>query len=87
MVGGVGPVAARIAAGSPGRSRVAGRGSTCLGWSPAWVDDTGFVNATTVQMARTMLTRAFAAGVPAGWVTMNEAYGQSKSLRVFIARA
>jgi hypothetical protein len=40
--------------------------------------------ATKVQMARTMLARAFAAGVPAGWVTMDEAYGQSKSLRVFM---
>ncbi|AGL19253.1 transposase [Actinoplanes sp. N902-109] len=40
--------------------------------------------ATKVQMARQMLARAFAAGVPAGWVTMDEAYGQSKSLRVWM---
>ena len=45
-------------------------------------DEVGF--ATKVQMARAMLARAFAAGVPAGWVTMDEAYGQSKSLRVFM---
>ena len=35
-------------------------------------------------MARGMLARAFAAGVAAGWVTMDEAYGQWKSLRVFM---
>ncbi|GAB3968834.1 hypothetical protein GCM10027615_21550 [Plantactinospora veratri] len=35
-------------------------------------------------MARTMLTRAFDAGMPVGWVTMDEAYGQSKSLRVWL---
>ena len=40
--------------------------------------------ATKVQMARQMLARAFAAGVPAGWVTMDEAYGQSKSFRVWM---
>ena len=40
--------------------------------------------ATKVQMARQMLARAFAAGVPAGWVTMDEAYGQSESLRVWM---
>ena len=45
-------------------------------------DEVGF--ATKVEMARSMLTRAFAAGVAAGWVTMDEAYGQSKSLRVFM---
>jgi SRSO17 transposase len=45
-------------------------------------DEVGF--ATKVEMARTMLARAFAAGVPAGWVTMDEAYGQSKSLRVWL---
>ena len=40
--------------------------------------------ATEVQMARQTLARAFAAGVPAGWVAMDEAYGQSKSLRVLM---
>ncbi|WIN00810.1 IS701 family transposase [Actinoplanes oblitus] len=40
--------------------------------------------ATKVQMAREMLARAFAAGVPAAWVTMDEAYGQWKSLRVWL---
>lgn len=35
-------------------------------------------------MARSMLARAFTAGDPAGWVTMDEAYGQLKSLRVFM---
>ncbi|WP_412740818.1 IS701 family transposase [Krasilnikovia sp. MM14-A1259] len=45
-------------------------------------DEVGF--ATKVEMARSMLARAFTAGLPAGWVTMDEAYGQSKSLRVFM---
>ncbi|NES17330.1 IS701 family transposase [Micromonospora sp. PPF5-17] len=45
-------------------------------------DEVGF--ATKVQMARTMLARALEAGVPVGWVTMDEAYGQSKSLRVWL---
>ena len=40
--------------------------------------------ATKVQMARQMLARALDAGVPVGWVTMDEAYGQSKSLRVWL---
>ncbi|MGW0504067.1 IS701 family transposase [Micromonospora sp. NPDC003241] len=40
--------------------------------------------ATKVQMARTMLARALDSGVPVGWVTMDEAYGQSKSLRVWL---
>ncbi|MEU8214123.1 IS701 family transposase [Micromonospora sp. NPDC049044] len=40
--------------------------------------------ATKVQMARDMLGRALDAGVPVGWVTMDEAYGQSKSLRVWL---
>ncbi|SCE96142.1 DDE superfamily endonuclease [Micromonospora echinospora] len=40
--------------------------------------------ATKVQMARTMLARALDAGVPAGWLTMDEAYGQSKSLPVWL---
>jgi SRSO17 transposase len=33
-------------------------------------------------MAREMLQRAFAAEIPAAWVTMDEEYGQSKWLRV-----
>jgi SRSO17 transposase len=37
--------------------------------------------ATKVQVARQMLARAFACGVPVSWVAMDEAYGQSKSLR------
>lgn len=45
-------------------------------------DKVGF--ATKVEMARTMRGRAFAAGVPAAWVTMDEGYGQSKSLRVWL---
>ncbi|WP_192767359.1 IS701 family transposase [Plantactinospora soyae] len=40
--------------------------------------------ATKVEMARTMLGRALDAGVPVGWVTMDEAYGQCKSLRVWL---
>nr|WP_198141555.1 IS701 family transposase [Micromonospora sp. ATCC 39149]QLK01739.1 IS701 family transposase [Micromonospora carbonacea]QLK01740.1 IS701 family transposase [Micromonospora carbonacea] len=40
--------------------------------------------ATKVQMARQMLARALDAGVPVGWVTMDEAYGQSKYLRVWL---
>ncbi|CCH19790.1 Transposase [Micromonospora lupini str. Lupac 08] len=40
--------------------------------------------ATKVQMAREMLARALDAGVPVGWVTMDEAYGQSESLRVWL---
>ncbi|MDH6462897.1 hypothetical protein M2302_003082 [Micromonospora sp. A200] len=39
--------------------------------------------ATKVQMARQMLARALDAEVPVGWVTMDEAYGQSKSLRLW----
>lgn len=45
-------------------------------------DEVGF--ATKIEMARQMLARAFAAGVPAAWVTMDEAYGQSKALRVWL---
>jgi SRSO17 transposase len=45
-------------------------------------DEVGF--ATKTEMARQMLARVFAAGVPAAWVTMDEAYGQSKSLRVWL---
>ncbi|GAB4102988.1 hypothetical protein GCM10028790_20070 [Micromonospora taraxaci] len=40
--------------------------------------------ATKVQMARTMLARALDSEVPVGWVTMDEAYGQSESLRVWL---
>jgi SRSO17 transposase len=40
--------------------------------------------ATKTEMARQMLERAFAAGVPAAWVTMDEAYGQAKSLRAWL---
>ncbi|AEV85105.1 transposase [Actinoplanes sp. SE50] len=40
--------------------------------------------ATRVQIARTMLGRTFAAGIRAGWVSMDEAYGQSNSLRVWL---
>jgi hypothetical protein len=40
--------------------------------------------ATKVEMARTMLARALDARVPVDWVTMDEAYGQSKSLRVWL---
>ena len=45
-------------------------------------DDVEFT--TKVWIARAMLGRAFAAGVRPGWVTMDEAYGQSKSLRVWL---
>ena len=45
-------------------------------------DEVGF--ATKIEMARQMRQRAFAAGVPAAWVTMDKAYGQSKSLRVWL---
>jgi SRSO17 transposase len=40
--------------------------------------------ATKPQMAKTMLARAFGAGVPCAWVTGDEAYGQVKSLRVWL---
>lgn len=40
--------------------------------------------ATKVEIAKAMLSRAFAAGVPAGWVTADEAYGCSKHLRVWL---
>lgn len=45
-------------------------------------DEVGF--ATKIEMARQMLDRAFTAGVPAAWVTMDEVYGQSKGLRVWL---
>jgi SRSO17 transposase len=59
----------------------------------AWVDDrdraraagigaeVGF--ATKPELARQMLTRALDAGVPAGWLTADEVYGQDKRLRVW----
>lgn len=45
-------------------------------------DEVGF--ATKIEMARQMLDRAFAAGVPAAWVTMDEVYGQARSLRAWL---
>ncbi|MEW2386711.1 IS701 family transposase [Micromonospora sp. NPDC047707] len=45
-------------------------------------DDVEF--ATKPQIAKTLLTRALDAGVPVGWVTADEAYGQVKSLRVWL---
>jgi SRSO17 transposase len=45
-------------------------------------DEVGF--ATKPQIAKTMLARAFDAGVPCAWVTADEAYGQVKSLRVWL---
>jgi SRSO17 transposase len=59
----------------------------------AWTDDrdraraagigeeVGF--ATKPELARRMLTRALDAGVPAGWLTADEIYGQDKRLRVW----
>lgn len=40
--------------------------------------------ATKPQIAKAMLARALDAGVPVGWVTGDEAYGQVKSLRVWL---
>ncbi len=45
-------------------------------------DEVGF--ATKPQLAHRMLQRALDAGVPVGWVTADEAYGQVKSLRVWL---
>lgn len=65
-----------------------------LYWPAAWTDDrdrcraagvpdeVGF--ATKVETARQMLARAFVAGCLAAWVAMDEAFGQSKSLRVWL---
>src|SRR5215211_1672095 len=47
-------------------------------------DDVGF--ATKPELARRMLTRALDAGVPAGWLTADEVYGQDKRLRVWCER-
>src|SRR4051794_7163885 len=44
-------------------------------------DDVGF--ATKPELARRMLGRALEAGVPAGWLTADEIYGQDKRLRVW----
>src|SRR5918994_2668400 len=44
-------------------------------------DDAPF--ATKPELARRMLTRALDAGVPAGWLTPDEIYGQDKRLRVW----
>src|SRR3954465_15914945 len=44
-------------------------------------DEVGF--ATKPELARTMLGRALEAGVPAGWLTADEIYGQDKRLRVW----
>src|SRR3954462_10554223 len=44
-------------------------------------DDVGF--ATTPDLARRLLQRALDAGVPAGWLTADEVYGQDKRLRVW----
>ena len=41
----------------------------------------GTAFATKIQLARAMLTRAFAAGVPAAWVTGDEVYGSDWKLR------
>ena len=47
-------------------------------------DDVGF--ATKPELARRMLTRALDAGVPAGWLTADEVYGQDRRLRVWCER-
>src|SRR3954466_11478108 len=44
-------------------------------------DEVGF--ATKPELARRMLGRALEAGVPAGWLTADEVYGQDKRLRVW----
>src|SRR5215217_2164196 len=44
-------------------------------------DEVGF--ATKPELARRMLQRALDAGVPAGWLTADEIYGQDKRLRVW----
>jgi SRSO17 transposase len=47
-------------------------------------DDAEF--ATKTDVARTMLARAFDAGVPAAWVTADEAYGKDGKFRAFLER-
>src|SRR5437764_6412922 len=59
----------------------------------AWIDDRERARAagigddvpfaTKPELARTMLTRVLEAGVPAGWLTADEVYGQDKRLRVW----
>ncbi len=44
-------------------------------------DEVGF--ATKPELARRMLTRALGTGVPAGWLTADEVYGQDKRLRMW----
>jgi SRSO17 transposase len=36
------------------------------------------------ELARALLARAFAAGVPAAWVTGDEVYGRDRRLRVWL---
>lgn len=45
-------------------------------------DDVGF--ATKTELARTMLARALEAGVPAAWVTADEAYGRDHKFRAWL---
>ncbi|MFC5059213.1 IS701 family transposase [Saccharothrix xinjiangensis] len=47
-------------------------------------DEVGFV--TKPRRAMAMIERALAAGVPFGWVTADEAYGQAKYLRFWLER-
>jgi hypothetical protein len=47
-------------------------------------EEVGF--ATKPELARRMLTRALDAGVPAGWLTADEIYGQDNRLRVWCER-
>src|SRR5688572_23501883 len=58
----------------------------------AWTDDRERARAagigdvpfaTKPELARRLLTRALEAGVPAGWLTADEIYGQDKRLRVW----
>lgn len=61
---------------------------------PAWTEDRdrctqagvpdGVGFATKPELAIRMLTRALDAGVPAGWVTADEVYGQHRGLRQFL---
>jgi SRSO17 transposase len=48
----------------------------------AWTQDRGF--ATKPQLARQMLARTFAAGVPASWVTGDCVYGDDRRLRLWL---
>src|SRR3982750_4644128 len=53
----------------------------------AWTDDRERAGAagigTKPELARCLLTRALDAGVPVGWLTADEVYGQDKRLRVW----